>query len=162
MSIATALVTTTCDWRVSDLVIVFSIGIVMLGLSAAVFGGWLERAGPRKAGLAAALCVALPASAQSGPPRPEIGEPRPFELPESRTVTLDNGLEMTFIRFGLAPLAETLGVGGGGTVPLEVLMLAAPDLVITATMSKALGSQGGVVVGPDKLDEMREKRRAGQ
>lgn len=56
MSIATALVTTTCDWRVSDLVIVFSIGIVMLGLSAAVFGGWLERAGPRKAGLAAALC----------------------------------------------------------------------------------------------------------
>lgn len=56
MSIATALFTTTCDWRVSDLVIVFSIGIVMLGLSAAVFGGWLERAGPRKAGLVAALC----------------------------------------------------------------------------------------------------------
>ena len=56
MSIATSLFTTACDWRVSDLVIVFSIGIVMLGLSAAVFGGWLERAGPRKAGLAAALC----------------------------------------------------------------------------------------------------------
>ena len=30
--------------------------IVLLGLSAAVFGGWLERAGPRKAGLIAALC----------------------------------------------------------------------------------------------------------
>lgn len=58
------------------------------------------------AGLAAALCVALPASAQSGPPRPEIGDPRPFELPESRTVTLDNGLEMTFIRFGLAPMVN--------------------------------------------------------
>ena len=28
----------------------------MLGLSAALFGGWLERAGPRKAGLAAAFC----------------------------------------------------------------------------------------------------------
>ena len=56
MSLLTALVTTTCDWRVSDLVLVFSIGIVMLGLSAALFGGWLERAGPRKAGLAAALC----------------------------------------------------------------------------------------------------------
>ncbi|MET7247563.1 OFA family MFS transporter [Methylobacterium sp. EM32] len=55
MSLLTALVTTTCDWRVSDLVLVFSIGIVMLGLSAALFGGWLERAGPRKAGLAAAL-----------------------------------------------------------------------------------------------------------
>ncbi len=56
MSVWTALVTTTCDWRVSDLVMVFSIGIVMLGLSAAVFGGWLERAGPRKAGIAASLC----------------------------------------------------------------------------------------------------------
>jgi hypothetical protein len=56
MSVATALFTTTCDWRVSDLVTVFSIGIVMLGIAAAVFGGWLERAGPRKAGLAAALC----------------------------------------------------------------------------------------------------------
>ncbi|MFE1597835.1 OFA family MFS transporter [Methylobacterium sp. ID0610] len=56
MSLLTALVTTSCDWRVSDLVVVFSIGIVMLGLSAALFGGWLERAGPRKAGIAAALC----------------------------------------------------------------------------------------------------------
>ena len=28
----------------------------MLGLSAAMFGGWLERAGPRKAGFVAALC----------------------------------------------------------------------------------------------------------
>ncbi|KAB1067009.1 MFS transporter, partial [Methylobacterium planeticum] len=56
MGVMTALVTTTCDWRVSDLVMVFSIGIVMLGLSAAIFGGWLERAGPRKAGIVAALC----------------------------------------------------------------------------------------------------------
>jgi len=56
MGVMTALFTTTCDWRVSDLVTVFSIGIVVLGLSAALFGGWLERAGPRKAGLVAALC----------------------------------------------------------------------------------------------------------
>ncbi|MBE7248806.1 MAG: MFS transporter, partial [Actinomycetospora chiangmaiensis] len=56
MGVMTALFTTTCDWRVSDLVTVFSIGIVVLGLSAALFGGWLERAGPRKAGIAAALC----------------------------------------------------------------------------------------------------------
>ncbi len=56
MGVVTALFTTTCDWRVSDLVTVFSIGIVVLGLSAALFGGWLERAGPRKAGLVAAVC----------------------------------------------------------------------------------------------------------
>src|ERR1700710_2704746 len=56
MGVMTALFPTTCDWHVSDLVTVFSIGIVMLGLSAAAFGGWLERAGPRKAGVVAALC----------------------------------------------------------------------------------------------------------
>ena len=56
MTILQALVTTSCEWRVTDLVIVFSIGIVVLGLSAALFGGWLEKAGPRKAGSVAALC----------------------------------------------------------------------------------------------------------
>jgi MFS family permease len=56
MSVLAALTTTTCDWRVSDLLPVFEIGIVFLGLSAAIFGGWLERAGPRKAGLVAAIC----------------------------------------------------------------------------------------------------------
>ena len=56
MSIADALFTTSCNWRVSDLLVTFTIGIVFLGLSAALFGGWLERAGPRKAGLVAACC----------------------------------------------------------------------------------------------------------
>ena len=51
-----ALFTTACNWRVSDLVVTFTIGIVCLGISAALFGGWLERAGPRKAGVVAALC----------------------------------------------------------------------------------------------------------
>ena len=36
--------------------IIFSIGIVMLGLSAAVFGTWVERAGPRAAMFTAAMC----------------------------------------------------------------------------------------------------------
>jgi len=49
---------THCDWRQTDLVFVFTIGIVLLGLSAALFGGWLEREGPRKAGVVAAICWA--------------------------------------------------------------------------------------------------------
>jgi MFS family permease len=56
MSLTEALFTTACNWRVSDLLWTFTIGIVFLGLSAALFGGWLEREGPRKAGLVAALC----------------------------------------------------------------------------------------------------------
>ena len=51
-----ALVTTSCDWRISDLNWVFTLFIFFLGVSAAVWGGWLERAGPRKAGVVAALC----------------------------------------------------------------------------------------------------------
>ena len=34
----------------------FTLFIVVLGLSAALWGGWLERVGPRKAGFVAALC----------------------------------------------------------------------------------------------------------
>ena len=56
MSLGQALVTTTCNWRIADLGWTFTLAIVLLGASAALFGGWLERAGPRKAGLAAALC----------------------------------------------------------------------------------------------------------
>ena len=47
--------TTSCDWLRSDVVWTFAIAIVFLGMSAAVFGHWLEKAGPRKAGFAAAI-----------------------------------------------------------------------------------------------------------
>ena len=50
------LTTTTCNWPDSATVVTFELGIVFLGISAALFGGWLERAGPRKAGLVAAVC----------------------------------------------------------------------------------------------------------
>jgi MFS family permease len=55
-SMLTDLFATGCDWQVTNLLIIFTIAIVVLGLSAALFGGWLERAGPRKAGFVAALC----------------------------------------------------------------------------------------------------------
>jgi MFS family permease len=44
------------DWKLSTIGWVFSVAIVFLGLSAAVFGAWLERAGPRKAMFVSALC----------------------------------------------------------------------------------------------------------
>lgn len=54
--ILTALFTTACDWKVADLGWMYTLFFVLLGSSAAIWGGWLERAGPRKAGFAAALC----------------------------------------------------------------------------------------------------------
>ena len=44
------------DWKLTTLGWIFSLAIVFLGLSAAVFGKWLEAAGPRKAMFAAAVC----------------------------------------------------------------------------------------------------------
>ena len=46
------------DWKFTALGWIFSLAIVFLGLSAAVFGKWLEGAGPRKAMFASATCFA--------------------------------------------------------------------------------------------------------
>jgi MFS family permease len=50
------LFTTTCDWKVASLGWMYTLFFVLLGVSAAIWGGWLERSGPRKAGVVAACC----------------------------------------------------------------------------------------------------------
>ncbi len=50
------LFTTTCDWKVATLGWMYTLFFVFLGSSAALWGGWLERAGPRKAGVVSAIC----------------------------------------------------------------------------------------------------------
>ena len=47
---------TNCDWKISTLGWMYTMFFVLLGSSAAVWGGWLERAVPRKAGVVSALC----------------------------------------------------------------------------------------------------------
>ncbi len=46
----------TCDWKISQLGWIYTLFFIFLGCSAALFGGWLEHAGPRKAGVVSALC----------------------------------------------------------------------------------------------------------
>ena len=53
---ATALFSTSCNWSQFDLGWMFTLFFVFLGCSAAIWGGWLERVGPRMAGVVAALC----------------------------------------------------------------------------------------------------------
>jgi len=50
------LFTTTCDWKVASMGWLYTLFFVLLGVSAAIWGGWLERSGPRKAGAVAACC----------------------------------------------------------------------------------------------------------
>jgi MFS family permease len=47
------------DWKQTELAWIFTIAIVFLGLSAAVFGRWLEHAGPRKSGVVSACCWSM-------------------------------------------------------------------------------------------------------
>jgi MFS family permease len=47
---------TAGDWKISTLGWMYTLFFVFLGSSAAVFGAWLERVGPRKAGAVAAFC----------------------------------------------------------------------------------------------------------
>jgi len=49
---------TFADWKLTDLGWIFSIAMVFLGLSAAVFGRWVEEGGPRKAMFTAGVCWA--------------------------------------------------------------------------------------------------------
>ncbi|MEE8624302.1 MAG: OFA family MFS transporter, partial [Acidiferrobacterales bacterium] len=44
------------DWSLGQVVWVFTVAIVFLGLSAAFAGKWLEKVGPRKVGVVAACC----------------------------------------------------------------------------------------------------------
>jgi MFS family permease len=56
MTLGQELFTTTCDWHVASMGWMFTLFFVVLGVSAALWGGWLERVGPRKAGVVAAVC----------------------------------------------------------------------------------------------------------
>jgi MFS family permease len=51
-----ALFATDCNWSQFDLGWMYTFFFVLLGVSAAIWGEWLERAGPRKAGLVSTMC----------------------------------------------------------------------------------------------------------
>ncbi|MGQ0672943.1 MAG: OFA family MFS transporter [Hyphomicrobium sp.] len=53
---AKALTATDCNWSQFDLGWMYTFFFVLLGVSAAIWGFWLERAGPRKAGVVSTLC----------------------------------------------------------------------------------------------------------
>lgn len=47
---------TDCDWKISTLGWMYTLFFVFLGSSAALWGGWLEHVGPRKAAVISAFC----------------------------------------------------------------------------------------------------------
>jgi len=126
----TALFTTTCDWKVADLGWMYTLFFVLLGSSAAVFGGWLERAGPRKAGLVSAVCWC-------------------GGLVISAAGVYLHQLWMLWIGSGVI---GGIGLGIGYISPVSTLIKWFPDRRGMATGMAIMGFGGGAMIGSPLAD----------
>ena len=132
MTLVEAMTTTTCDWRVSDLVWTYSIFFVVLGAAAAIWGGWLERVGPRKAGVVAAFCwaggIAIGALGVSW-----------------------HQLWLLWLGTGLI---GGIGLGLGYISPVSTLIKWFPDRRGLATGMAIMGFGGGAMIGSPLADKL--------
>ena len=116
---------TGCDWTVPQLVVGFEIGIVFLGASAAIWGGWLERVGPRRAGVVATLCWTFGLAVAA------LG------------VRLH---QLWLVWLGMGALGG-IGLGIGYISPVSTLVKWFPDRRGMATGMAIMGFGGGAMIG---------------
>ncbi len=132
MSLAQELFTTTCDWRVASMGWMFTLFFVVLGVSAALWGGWLERAGPRKAGVVAACCWA------GGLVLGAIG-------------VIAHQLWLLWLGPGII---GGIGLGLGYISPVSTLIKWFPDRRGMATGMAIMGFGGGAMIGAPLADRL--------
>ncbi|HZS29472.1 MAG TPA: OFA family MFS transporter [Candidatus Angelobacter sp.] len=113
------------DWSFPALAWIFILAIVFLGLSAAVFGKWLERVGPRKAMFVSAVCFG------SG-----------FFI--SALGVQIHQLWLIYIGYGV--IGGT-GLGIGYISPVSTLIKWFPDRPGMATGMAIMGFGGGALIG---------------
>src|SRR6516225_8879526 len=130
LSLLGELFTTTCDWRISSLGWMYTLFFVVLGSSAAIWGGWLERAGPRKAGVVAALCWC------GGLVISAIG-----------VVT-----HQLWMLWGGSGIIGGIGLGLGYISPVSTLVKWFPDRRGMATGMAIMGFGGGAMIGAPLAD----------
>jgi len=121
---------TNCDWKVTYLAFAFSLGIVILGLSAAIWGGWLEHVGPRKAGVVAALCWGGGWIVSA------------FGIAHHQLIVLWLGLGVI----------GGVGLGIGYISPVSTLIKWFPDRRGMATGMAIMGFGGGAMIGSPLAD----------
>ena len=112
------------DWQLTDVGWIFSIAIVFLGASAAVFGRWVEEGGPRRAMFTAGLCFGLGFVVSA------VG------------VNLHQ-LWLVFLGYGV--LGGT-GLGLGYISPVSTLIKWFPDRPGMATGMAIMGFGGGAMI----------------
>src|SRR6201985_2507936 len=125
ISLFQELFTTTCDWKVASMGWMYTLFFVVLGVSAALWGGWLERVGPRKAGFVAALCWC------GGLVLGAIG-------------VYVHQLWVMWLRAGVI---GAIGLGLGYISPVSTLVKWFPDRRGMATGMAIMGFGGGAMIG---------------
>ena len=113
------------DWTIPAVGWIYSIALIMLGLSAAVLGRWVERVGPRKTIFASAFCFC------GG-----------FWL-SSLGVSLHN-IWLIYLGYGVI---GGLGLGLGYIAPVSTLVKWFPDRPGMATGLAIMGFGGGALIG---------------
>lgn len=113
------------QWNLKEIGYIFSIAIAVLGLSAALFGKWLEAAGPRKAMFVAACCFGLG-----------------FEIAASGAST--HQLWLIYLGYGVI---GGIGLGLGYISPVSTLIKWFPDRPGLATGLAIMGFGGGAMIG---------------
>ncbi len=113
------------DWKLTTLGWIFSLAIVFLGLSAAVFGKWLEAAGPRKAMFASAICFG-------------------GGFLVSAVGVWTHQIVLLYLGYGVL---GGIGLGLGYISPVSTLIKWFPDRPGMATGMAIMGFGGGAMIG---------------
>ncbi|MGV1016461.1 MAG: OFA family MFS transporter [Fluviibacter phosphoraccumulans] len=130
MSLLSELFASHCDWKISTLGWMYTLFFVFLGSSAAIWGGWLERVGPRKAGIVSTFCWC------GGLVISAIG----IKLHQIWLMWLGSG----FI--------GGIGLGLGYISPVSTLIKWFPDRRGMATGMAIMGFGGGAMIGAPLAD----------
>jgi len=112
------------DWKVSSIGWVFSAAIVFLGLSAALFGGWVERVGPRATMFVSTLCFC------GGLALAAVG-------------VANHAFWLLLIGYGVV---GGIGLGLGYIAPVSTLIRWFPDRPGMATGLAIMGFGGGAII----------------
>ena len=130
MSLLSELFASHCDWKISTLGWMYTLFFVFLGSSAAIWGGWLERVGPRKAGIVSAICWC------GGLVISAIG----IKLHQIWLMWLGSGV------------IGGIGLGLGYISPVSTLIKWFPDRRGMATGMAIMGFGGGAMIGAPLAD----------
>jgi MFS family permease len=123
---------TTCDWKISMLGWMYTLFFVFLGSSAAIWGGWLEHAGPRKAGVVSALCWC-------------------GGLVISAIGVYTHQIWLLWLGSGVI---GGIGLGLGYISPVSTLIKWFPDRRGMATGMAIMGFGGGAMIGAPLADQL--------